>query len=311
MKQDRPTPPITYRPVPFNFVDLEAKAADYLAQVKSEAVQIAAEARNEVARIRQLAVTEREKALAEVEEARTKARQEAETIRKQLAELHQRLQTEEENFKKRKDQLESETIKLKAQLKQNEDTARKTGYDEGKQVGYDEGKAKGYADGELQATIDYAEKVRREAEIQLGTQLETLLPALKTMIERLETAKQSFLQLWEQSAIKVAAAIAERAISRQLPEMIDVPIKMLRESLELGAGSTSVRIRLNPGDYGTLQPQMDILVREMAGAAQTVIVPDTKISPGGCVLETSLGIIDNQIASRIERIEQELALVEN
>ncbi|MDR1923237.1 MAG: hypothetical protein LBQ66_02590 [Planctomycetaceae bacterium] len=299
---------MTYRPVPFNFVDLEAKASDFLSRVKAEAVQVAAEARNEVAKIREFARIEREREIAEVEQARFNARQETETIRRQLSELHQRLQTEEENFKKRKDELESEAIKLKAQLKQNEDIARKTGYDEGYQVGYDEGKAKGYADGELQATIDYAEKVRREAEIQLGTQLETLLPALKTMVEQLETAKQSFLQLWEQSAVKVAVSIAERAISRQLPEMIDVPIKLLREALELGAGSASVRIRLHPGDYDALQPQMDILVREMTSAAHSEIVPDTKISPGGCVLETSLGTIDNQIESRLERIEQELCL---
>ncbi|MDR3197477.1 MAG: hypothetical protein LBU34_06355, partial [Planctomycetaceae bacterium] len=228
--------PVTYRPVPFNFVDLEEKAADFLARVKAEAVQVAAEARNEVARIRELARIEREKALAEAEQARSNARHETETIRNQLSELHKHLQSEEDNFKKRKDQLESEVIKLKAQLKQDEDIARKNGYDEGYQVGYGEGKTKGYADGELQATIDYADKIRREAEIQLGTQLETLLPALKTMVERFETAKQSFLQLWEQSAIKVATRIAERAVSRSLPEMIDVPLKLLREVLELGAG---------------------------------------------------------------------------
>jgi flagellar biosynthesis/type III secretory pathway protein FliH len=306
MKPEKPTPPMTYRPVPFNFVDLEEKARSYLAQVKSEAVQIASEAREEVSRIRELARKEREKSLAEVERSRAQARLESETIRKQLDDLHKRLQTEEENFKRRKDELESEAIKLKAQLKQNEDAARKTGYEEGKQVGYDEGKSQGYADGELQATIDYAEKVRREAEIQLGVQLETLLPALKTMIERLETAKQSFLQLWEQSAIKVASAIAAKAITRELPEMADVPMKLLREVLELGAGSASVRIRLNPDDYAALQPQMDILIREMSGAAQTEIVPDAKITSGGCVLETSLGVIDNQIEARLERIEQEL-----
>jgi flagellar assembly protein FliH len=303
--------PITYRPVPFNFVDLEEKASDFLSRVKAEAVQVAAEARNEVARIRELARAEREKALAEVEHARCNAHQETETIRNQLSELHQHLQTEEDHFKKRKEQLESEVAKLKAQLKQDEDTARKNAFDEGYQAGYSEGKTKGYADGELQATIDYAEKVRREAEIQLGTQLETLLPALKTMIERFETAKQSFLQLWEQSAVRVATAIAERAISRSLPEMIDVPLKLLREALELGAGSATVRIRLNINDYETLQPQIDILVREMTKSVQMEMIPDIKITPGGCVLETSLGIIDNQIESRLERIEQEISLVGN
>jgi flagellar assembly protein FliH len=307
-QQKNDTSPKSYHPVPFNFVDLEAKARDYLTKVKAEALQVAAEARNEVAKIRKLAILEREKAMAEVEQSRTLAQQETETIRNQLSELNKRLQTEEENFKKRKEELENEAVRLKVQLKQNEDIARKNGYEDGKKIGYEEGHAKGYGDGELQATIDYTEKVRREAEIQLGAKLETLLPALRTMLERLETAKQSFLQLWEQSAVKVAAAIAERAIGRELPEMADVPIKLLREALELGAGSTSIRIRLNPDDYDALKPQIDILVREMTNAAQTEMIPDIKISSGGCILETSLGTIDNQIESRLERIEQELCL---
>ncbi len=233
---------INYRPVPFNFVDLEDKAAEYLAKVKAEATQVAEQARNEVARLR-------ETTLAEIETTRKKAYEESETVRKQLETLKTKLQTEEANYKKRKAELESEAIKLKANLKQNTDEARKQGYDEGYGVGLDEGNKKGYADGETRATVDYADKVRNEATVQLGAQLETLMPALQSMVAQLETAKQSFLQLWEQSAINVAAKIASRAIAREMPSMIDVPLKLLREALELGTGSTSVRIRMNPGDY--------------------------------------------------------------
>ncbi|MDR0871095.1 MAG: hypothetical protein LBN39_09930 [Planctomycetaceae bacterium] len=290
---------INYRPVPFNFIDLEEKAAEYLARVKADAVQVAAQARNEVARLRD---TSRQ----EIETARTQAAEEAEKIRIELRTLNQKLKTEEENYKKRNAQLESDAIKLKAELKKNEDTARKNGYDEGYKVGYDEGTTKGYADGELQAAIDYAEKIRNEAAVQLGTKLETLFPAMQSMLGQLETAKQSFLQLWEQSAVQVAASIAERAVARNLPEMVDVPLKLLREALELGAGSTAIKVRLNPDDYETLQPQMDLVVNQMCGTAKTEIVPDGRITPGGCVLETAMGVIDNQIESRIERMMQEL-----
>ena len=301
---------VAYNLAPFNFVDLEEKATTYLAQVKTEAAQVVANAQSAVARIQQTAAAEWEKSVAEIEQTRSQAKEEAETIRKQLDELHQRLQMEEENFKTRKEQLESEAIKLKAHLKQNEDVARKNGYDEGKQVGYDEGHGKGYTDGEMKAMIDYAEKVQREAEIQLGTKLETLLPALKTMIDRLDMAKQSFLQQWERSAIKVAEAIAAKAIDRQLPEMVDVPLRLLKEALELGTGSTSMRIRLNKDDYATLQPQIDILIQEMTRSVPTEIVGDASVSPGGCILETPQGTIDNRIETRIARIEEELCLVD-
>ena len=302
--------PSAYNLVPFNFVDLEEKATNYLAQVKAEAAQVVTNAQNAVEHVRQTAAAEWEKSIAEIEQTRSQAKEEAETIRKQLDGLHQRLQAEEENFKTRKEQLEDEAVKLREQLKQNEDTARQNGYEEGKKVGYDEGHSKGYTDGEMKAMIDYAEKVQREAEIQLGAKLETLLPALSTMIERLDMAKQSFLQQWERSVVKVAEAIAAQAIARQLPEMIDVPLRLLREALELGTGSTSVRIRLNTDDYETLRPQMDILIREMTRSVPTEIVSDISVSPGGCILETPQGTIDNRIETRLDRIQEELSLVE-
>ena len=308
--QVAPQTPIAHNLVPYNFVDLEEKATNYLAQVRAGAAQIVADAQNEVERIRQTAAAEWKKSAAEIEQTRSKAKEETETIRRQLDELRHRLQEEEENFKNRKEQLEGEAIKLKTQLKQNEDIARKNGYDEGKKVGHDEGHSQGYADGEMKAMIDYAEKVQREAEIQLGAKLETLLPALKTMIERLDVAKQSFLQQWERSALKVAEAIAARAIDRQLPEMVDVPLRLLKESLELSTGSTSMRIRLNKDDYEALQPQIDLLIQEMTRSVQTEIICDTSVSPGGCILETPQGTIDNRIETRLMRIQEELCLVE-
>ncbi|MDR0522343.1 MAG: hypothetical protein LBH00_10900 [Planctomycetaceae bacterium] len=298
--------PVTYRAVPFNFVDLEAKATAYLAQVKEEALRLAAAAQAEVLKIRQETAAEKEKNQAELEAAKNQARIETETIRKQLDELHGKLKLEEENFQKRKEQLEKDTAALKIKQQQESEESREKGFEEGKKAGYDEGHSKGYADGEMKAQIDYAEKVHHEAEIQLGAKLETLLPALSGMIDQLETAKRSFLQYWEEHVIRIAAAIAEKAVNRQLPEMIDVPIKLLRETLELGTGSTSLRIRLNSGDYETLKPQIDILVREMTRSVPVEMIADPSVAAGGCVAETSKGSIDNQIFSRIERIEQEL-----
>ena len=290
-----------FKPVPLNFVDLEEKATAYLDRVKADAVKIAANARNEVARLR-------EAALAEIERTRIDAQQESDNIRQRLDVLNEKLRVEEETFKKQKELHETERLKHQQTVKETTENARKTGYDEGYQLGHDEGRKKGYADGELQANIDHAEQVRRETEIQLGAKLETLFPALQNMVGQLEDARQSFLLLWEQSAIHVAKSIAELAIGRQLPEMIDVPLKLLRELLELGAGSANVKVRLNPVDYESLRPQVDRLIDELVSAAKMEIIPDHRVMPGGCLLETSLGVIDNQIGTRLERIEEELVL---
>lgn len=275
------TTPTQFNPAPFNFVDLEEKANDYLEKVKAEALRVATEARDEVARLRSAAQNELAHAKSESE----------------------RVRTEVEAFEKR---ISEESKVLDDKRREVEEKARVEGYEKGHKNGYEEGRAKGYSDGELQATVDYAEKLTREAEIQLAGKLETLLPALQTAVRHIETAQQSFLVHWEQSAIKVAAAIAHRAISRQLPEMVDVPLKLLREALELAVGCSQMKIHLNPDDYETLRPQIEIIITELAGTAETEIVPDYKIHPGGCIVETSLGLIDQRLESRLDRIQMEL-----
>ncbi|GHT12910.1 flagellar assembly protein FliH [Planctomycetales bacterium] len=297
-----------YRPAPFNFVDLEAKASAYLAQVQEQSLQLAEAARNEIAKIHEDSKMEREQVRLEVEQARKNARQEAETLRTQLDTLREKLQTEETNFSKRKEQLEAEAVKLKLQIKQSEDTARKDGFEEGKKLGYDEGHSKGYADGELQAQVDYADRLQREAELQIATKLETLFPAVSSVVEQLAAAKEAFFQRWENSAVQVAVSIAAKAVKQQLPLMPEVPLNLLREALELGTGSVSLRIRLNRDDYEAMQGQAEVLVKEIMRAVPAEIIADDSVSPGGCILETGYGIIDNRPETRIGRIQEELMI---
>ena len=274
-------PPI-FKPVAFNFVDLETKAEDFLANIKAEARQIMENARSEVAKLRE------------------EIRREQENSRV----LAEKIQTDSDAFNKR---LAEETAFLDQKRKEVETQAYNSGFELGKKEGYDEGRKTGYADGELQASLDHDANVKQEVQILLAGKLETLFPALHEAVGQLKTAQQSFLLLWEQSAIHVASTIANQAISRQLPEMVDVPLRLLREALELAVGCSRMKIRLNPTDYETLGPQMDTLIAELAGVAETEIVQDMRISRGGCLLETSLGTIDQRIEARLERIEMELA----
>ncbi|MCL2303992.1 MAG: FliH/SctL family protein [Planctomycetaceae bacterium] len=275
------TPPVIFKPVTFNFVDLQTKAEEYLAKIKAEAREIMEATRNGVAKLREEIQIEQKLSHALAE----KSRLDSEALQKRLTE---------------------ETEVLDKKRKEVETQAYQTGYELGQKEGYDEGRKTGYADGELQASLDHDAKVKQEVQILLAGRLETLLPALQSAVQQLETAQQSFLLLWEQSAVHVASAIAQRAIGRQLPEMIEVPLRLLREALELAVGCSQMKIRLNPTDYETLEPQIQILIDELSGAAKTEIFSDVRITRGGCLLETSLGTIDQQIESRLERIEMEL-----
>jgi len=272
---------VIYRPTPFNFVDMQEKADAYLETVRAEASRISEEVRAELTQLRDVAN-------AELEQKRRE-------LRKFEQELHER-----------EKRLESETKRVH----QLRDEIEKAAYDEAKakglQEGYDCGHGEGYAVGETRALSDYQERLQQEADTITKEAFQTMIPALETAVDKLVSAKNLFLTSWEEGAVQVAATIAQQAINRELPNMIDVPLRLLREALELAVGSVRLKIRMNPQDAEALRQEIDTLINKIAPAAETEIIGDNRISPGGCYLETTYGTIDERLESRLERIVSEL-----
>jgi flagellar assembly protein FliH len=150
-------------------------------------------------------------------------------------------------------------------------------------------------------------KVAEMVQQQLGQQLTTLLPAVRSAINEIRYSKQAWLSHWEKSVIHLATAIAGRVVRQELTRQPEVPLKLLREGLELAAGAGHLRIHLHPNDLKTLGPKSEALVRELAPLATSEFVADAAISPGGCRIDTQHGIIDQQWEAQLARIEEELA----
>ncbi len=164
---------------------------------------------------------------------------------------------------------------------------------------------------EAAAIRQRAEQEGRQAGMQaveqsVREQLATALPALKQVIEDLGHAKQEWLRNWETSAVHVASAIAARLIRQELASQPEIALRLVREALELAAGSARLRIHLNADDCKAMGQHVEMLIEELAPMADAEIVPDAAITPGGCRVETQFGIIDQQFESQLKRIEEEL-----
>ena len=142
---------------------------------------------------------------------------------------------------------------------------------------------------------------------QVSAQLGTLKPALERAIESLRQAKHEWLEHWERNAIGLATAIAERVIRRELSQAPDITLDLIRESLDLAAGGSSLTVRMNPADYQSLGEGINELTQHFNGLSPTDIIADPEVEPGGCRVHTEFGSIDQQITTQLERIEEELS----
>jgi flagellar biosynthesis/type III secretory pathway protein FliH len=76
--------------------------------------------------------------------------------------------------------------------------------------------------------------------------------------------------------------------------------------LELAVGDDEIRVLLNPHDLEHLQPGLKTIVHEFGRMGRVEMVGDERIAAGGCRLETRHGAIDQQLATQLKRIEEEL-----
>lgn len=184
------------------------------------------------------------------------------------------------------------------------------------------GTVRGEAAKIVQEAHQQAEQIRRQAEVagrkaaqaaaekvldeKVGKRMQTLLPALEQLMRQLNDAKGELLTHWEQSAVHVSSAIAERIIRRELAREPRIALELIAEALRMATGLAEITLHVNPTDYENLGAQINTLASTLAQLTPSQIVANSEISPGGCRIETKFGEIDNTIESQLRRIEYEL-----
>jgi flagellar assembly protein FliH len=174
----------------------------------------------------------------------------------------------------------------------------------------------------VQQAHQQAEQIRRQAEVagrkaaeaaiervldeRVGKRMETLLPALESLMADMNNTKAELLNRWEQSALKVATSIAARIIRREVAQDPQITLDLIADSLRLAAGMTEISLHISPTDYENLGTQITRLAETVGHLAPSAVVADAAISPGGCCVKTKYGEIDQQIESQLRRIEEEL-----
>ncbi|MDO5554427.1 MAG: FliH/SctL family protein [Planctomycetia bacterium] len=266
----------------FSLSELQRQTIDQLARIRVRAEEFAADTKSEIERLRR----------------------EAETA---LAAESARLCDKEAELDRKRNALDGQLTQLKEQQRlldeANYEETRQKGYTEGKRQGF----TQGYQEGVEQAQQEHKKQVEEEVDRRLNDQVSRSLPAVECLVEELTAARASLLGHWEENILQIAAALAYQTVLRELPKLPDLPLTLLREALELAVGNTTLKVRMNPGDLKELQGRVEQLLHATRGLTGAELVADAKVSPGGCLVETSHGTIDERLESRLERIITELA----
>lgn len=168
------------------------------------------------------------------------------------------------------------------------------------------GRKQGYEDGLRAGEAAVATRVERLASERLAGHLETLLPAIGRLTDELRLEKDRCLARWEEDAIRLAVAIAEKLLQRSIAADAAAADRLIAETLRLAAGVPHLTVKLSPMDHERLGDSVGSISGAVGKFGSAEVVADPSVTPGGCVVESRHGRIDGRLETQLERIASEL-----
>lgn len=146
---------------------------------------------------------------------------------------------------------------------------------------YERQKQRGYEDGLSEAKRDLAQR----------------------MIETAERTVDYFAQV----EAKVAALVMT-ALRKVLGEFDDVELtlRVVRNALQVVRSQPHVTIRVTPAQEAALRQRLNELLAGYNSVGMVEIIGDPRLSSGGCILETEIGVVDASIDVQLQALERAL-----
>lgn len=129
-----------------------------------------------------------------------------------------------------------------------------------------------------------------------------LLGRLSTLIDGMHESHTTFFRAAERQVVDLALQIAAKVVEREVENMPDLAVNVIRSALEEMDARTALRVRVNPADFELLQRRWQSVVPSSIPADRIELQPDEKVQSGGGVIETTHGQVDAQLDTKLAQL---------
>jgi len=105
--------------------------------------------------------------------------------------------------------------------------------------------------------------------------------------------------------LRVSVHIAEKIIGQELKSRPETIVEIVSEALRGNRPGKHLVIQVNEDDVEMLRNRIETLKR-IAVTGDIEVVASAKVSPGGCLIESELGIIDARLETQLKCLEEVL-----
>ncbi len=237
---------------------------------------------------------EKNKILEEANRIREEAKKEAEKIKNEAEETAFKLiQKNTIEARKIKEDAEKEAQKIIEEAKQKaEQTIREAEQkaleikESVREEAYKEGFEEGFKKGE--------EEVKR------------LIERLHVIINSAIDKRKEIIENAEAQLIDLVLLIARKVVKTISEEQKNVVIENIKEALKKVKGEAEITIRVNINDLELTSKQKEQFIKMVEDLKNVRVEEDSRVDPGGCIIETSFGDIDARIQTQLNIIEEKI-----
>lgn len=167
------------------------------------------------------------------------------------------------------------------------------GYQAGREAGHEDGRQEGRAE-----MIAANEAGYQRAVEEFSLELAQLLNVTEQRLAEWKIQTEDRLAT-------VAIEIARRALAREMELHPESVLDMARQAFAEVPEANRYRLRLSPAALGLVAAQREALERGLMAHQSLEIVSDPDIAQG-CIVESDAGVVDAQIETYLQRIEDQL-----
>lgn len=236
----------------------------------------------------------RDKLLEEAKKIKEEAEEEAKRIKEEAERAAFKIMQENTiKMRKLKEEAEREAEKIISEAKSKadeivreaEERASKL-FEESKQKGYAEGREDGYKKGE--------EELRRLVD-HLHTIINAAIDKRKEIVESSENQIIDLVMLIARKVVKVISEAEKKVV-----------LENIKDALKKLRGDTEIVIRVNIDDFDIVSKHKRDFISMIESLENVRIEEDSRIDPGGCIIETSFGDIDARIQTQLQVLEERI-----
>ena len=158
---------------------------------------------------------------------------------------------------------------------------------------------------QAQALIEEAEQ-RRNAIVEDARQVgfRQGIAEWDRALEAVRQAQDALEIKYEPQMIRLAVKIAEKIIGEELRSRPETVVSIARECLRGVRHEHSLTLRVNPKEADEVQRNLASLV-EVAGSGRRIqVAPDGAVAPGGCIVDSTVGVIDARLETQLKCLEE-------